>query len=161
MLARFVACALALIPFAAAQTIQELEARASALKQRGDAIGALAAYEKAATLSPESAAIQHEIGFLLAVLKRPTDAKPHFRRAIELQRNYAPPYYHLGVLLWLEQDPNAAIPLLETAARLDPRSFDYRYQLGIAFHAVDHLSEAVRELKAAAQLQPLNSKAWL
>ena len=132
-----------------------------ALKRRGDAEGALAFYQRAAAQAPTSAEIQDELGFLLAVLKRPGEAKPHFRRAIEIERNFAPAYYHLGFLLWVEEDPSAAIALLETAVKLAPKSFEYRYQLGISLHAVDHPAEAVRELRFATQLQPGSSKAWL
>src|ERR1035438_4400054 len=94
------------------QTAAELKQQADALKARGDAAGALALTEKAAEADPKSAALEDEIGFLLAVLKRSQEAKPHFERALELDSGYAAAYFHLGVLFWLEKEPNRAIPLL-------------------------------------------------
>src|SRR4051794_5443214 len=83
------------------ETLQEVKSRAAALKAKGDAAGALAAYEKAAELAPRAAEIQDEIGFLLAATKRTDEAKSRFERAIELQPGYAPAHYHLGVLYWI------------------------------------------------------------
>src|SRR5438552_3280545 len=111
MRVRLVTSALAVFSVAAGQTFDELKTQGEALKRRGDAEGALAFYQRAAAQAPTSAEIQDEIGFLLAVLKRPVEAQPHFRRATEIDRNFAPAYYHLGFLLWVEQDPAAAIPL--------------------------------------------------
>ena len=51
MPARVTACVFAVLSLAAAQTVQEFESSGRALKQRGDAIGALAQYERAATLA--------------------------------------------------------------------------------------------------------------
>src|ERR1700733_8600219 len=94
------------------QAAAELKQQADALKARGDAAGALELTEKAAEADPKSAALEDEIGFLLAVLKRSPEAKPHFERAFDLNPGYAAAYFHLGVLFWLEKDPNRAIPLL-------------------------------------------------
>ena len=47
--------------------------------RRGDAAAALAAWQKAAALYPNSARIQDEIGFLLAVLNRRDEALPPLR----------------------------------------------------------------------------------
>src|SRR3974390_1919222 len=122
-------CLLVLLgPVLCADSVEQLKKQASALKAKGDASGALASYEKAAAAAPQSAEIQDEIGFLLAVLKRNGEAKQHFERAIQLQPDYAPASFHLGVLYWLEQDPNIAIPLLESAVPDPPHVFRYQRQ---------------------------------
>src|SRR5580704_3193659 len=77
-----------------AQTVAQLKQQAAALKARGDAAGALALTEKAAEADPRSAELQDEVGFLLAVLKRGPEAKPHFERAIQLEPGYAPAHFH-------------------------------------------------------------------
>jgi len=74
-----------------------LEARAAALKARGDAAGALAAWEKAAEIAPRSARVQDEIGFLLAVLNRRQEAVSHFEQALKFDSRFAAAHYHLGV----------------------------------------------------------------
>src|SRR5688500_2555543 len=133
-------CVLLLTSFSAAhgESSNELTREAAARKAQGNPQGALELYQKAAKLSPNSASIQNEIGFLLAVLQKPAEAKDHFQKAIELQPDFAPALYHLGVLYWLEKNPNTSIPLLQNAARLAPKQFDYRYRLGIALRDVGH-----------------------
>src|SRR5258706_15703190 len=94
------------------KTLPQLESRAAALKARGDAKGALDAWEKAAALDPRSARIEDEIGFLLAVLNRREEANRPFKRAIGIDPSFAPAPYHLGVAFWMEQDPPDSIPSL-------------------------------------------------
>ena len=107
-----------LVPLLPGQdTLAQLEARARELKSRGDAAGSLAAWEKAAALDPKSAAIQDEIGFLLAVLNRRQEAIQHFERAIALDPRSALAHYHLGVAYWIEQDPDRSIPQLQSRRR--------------------------------------------
>src|ERR1700728_2965481 len=142
------------------QPAAELKQQADARKAVGDAAGALEFMEKAAEADPRSAEFEDEIGFLLAVLQRNPEAKPHFERAIDLVPGYAAAHYHLGVLYWLEEDPNRAIPLLQTAVKLAPAMFDYRLKLGLSFFGVFHYEESVNELRAATQLEPGNGSAW-
>ena len=115
---------------ATAQTASQLRRQADSLKAKGDAAGALELTLKAAEANPKSAELEDEIGFLLAVLGRGPEARPHFARAVELQPGYAPAHFHAGVLFWLDKDPNRAIPLLREAVRLAPKAADYRIKLG-------------------------------
>src|SRR5205823_6435713 len=89
------------LPACGQETLQQFEARATELKMRGDAAGALAAWEQAAAVYPRSPRVQDEIGFLLAVLQRRTEAVVRFERALSLDSTYAPAHYHLGVAWWL------------------------------------------------------------
>lgn len=77
-------------------------AQARAMKAKGDAAGALAAFEQAATAEPKAADLRDEIGFLLAVLGRRDEAVSSFRAALALNPCYAPAHFHLGVALWLK-----------------------------------------------------------
>ena len=103
-----------------ADTVRDLEDRGRALKAKGDAAGALEVYEQAAHLDPKSAALQDEVGFLLAVLNRRAEAIESFQRALDLDPKFAPAQYHLGAAYWLEQNPALGIPHLQSAAALDP-----------------------------------------
>src|SRR5437588_3608665 len=75
---------LSLIVLGHAETAQQWTLRGRELKAKGDAAGALAAYEQAAALAPKSAELQDEIGFLLAVLQRSGESLTRFQKAIEL-----------------------------------------------------------------------------
>src|SRR5580765_2976296 len=142
------------------EDLKRLESRALELKARGDAAGALAAWEQAAILDPRSARIQDEIGFLLVVLNRRDDAKDRFGRAIALDPRFAQAHYHLGVVYWLERAPNRSIPELQTAAALAPGNFEYRYLLGHAFNDTSNFKAALVELRAATALNGSNAEAW-
>src|SRR5258708_28104463 len=87
----------------AAQSPADLRTQGAALKAKGDAVSALAAFERAATLEPNAADLRDEIGFLLAVQGRQAEALPNFEEAIRLNARYAPARYHLGVALWLRR----------------------------------------------------------
>src|SRR5262249_59999938 len=71
------------------ESLKQIESRALELKARGDAAGALAAWEQAAELDPKSARIQDEIGFLQVVLNRRDAAKASFERSIALDPRFA------------------------------------------------------------------------
>jgi len=75
------------------QQLRDLESQASAARSRGDAAAALAAWQQAAALDPNSARIQDEIGFLLAVLNRRDEAYSHFERALALENSSAVPHF--------------------------------------------------------------------
>ena len=146
---------LAPLAFAASQNPSAWRAEGKALKAKGDAAGALVAFEKAAADQPAAADLQDEIGFLLAVLGRNQDAMARFDRAIALDANYAPAHYHLAVAAWLRKDPNLAIPAAQTAVRLDPRNGEYRFRLGAMLCEVGHASEAVQELIQSRSTEPV------
>src|SRR5271165_2384911 len=116
--------------------VKDIESSALALKAKGDAAGALAAFEEAARLEPKSARYQDEIGFLLAVLGRRGEAVEHFKHAIELDPQYAPAEFHLGAAYWLSsKDATQAIPHLERAVELDPSQAAYQARLGEALES--------------------------
>ena len=82
----------------AADTVRDLEDRGRALKAKGDAAGALEVYRQAAQLDPKSPQLQDELGFLLAVLNRRTEAIESFQHALDLDPKFAPAQYHLGAV---------------------------------------------------------------
>src|SRR5438094_591248 len=114
------------------ETLHQIEARAAELKSKGDAAGSLAAWEKAATLAPQSAHIQDEIGFLLATQNRLDEALQHFQYALAIDAGFAPAQYHLGVAYWLRGDAAESIPHLQSAVGLAPENFEYRFYFGHA-----------------------------
>src|SRR5438045_3244264 len=85
----------------AAETAAEFRSQAAALKARGDAAGALAFEEKALALTPDSASLHDEAGFLLAVLGRYQEAMEHFGKAIELAPSLASAHFHRGAAQWV------------------------------------------------------------
>ena len=84
------ALGLPLIALAAAATLQQIESRAIALKSKGDAAGALAAYEEAAALDPKSAMAQTALACVQGICDWNWEEAEHgFKAAIDADPNYA------------------------------------------------------------------------
>ncbi|PYT25470.1 MAG: hypothetical protein DMG58_24185, partial [Acidobacteria bacterium] len=130
-----------------------------ALKAKGDAAGALARLEQVEQGAKPSAALEDEMGFLLAVLNQRAGAMDRFRKALAIDAKFAAAHYHLGVALWLEGNREEALPALEQAARLGPKVFDYRYRYGAALVELGKTA-AVTECKAATSLRTGSAAAW-
>ncbi len=143
-----------------ADTPAEWTNRAEQLIRAGDTQAALAALSKAAASAPASAESEDRIGFLLAVLKRQSDAIEHFQKSISLDSRYPPAHYHLGAALWLANDRERALPELEEAVRLSPAVFDYRFRLGSAYLDSGDYAKAGSELKQAVTLDNSKPAAW-
>src|SRR4051812_10116151 len=114
-----IAVILLALPPSPAQTLEQWRAQGKELKSAGNAAGALEAFTKASELDPKSAALQDEVGFLLAVLGRQPEALARFERAIQLNPSYAPALFHFGVAAWLAKDPDRAIASLQKAVKID------------------------------------------
>src|SRR5207247_9336680 len=102
-------------------------AEVDALKVTGDAAAAVAKLKQLEQTSKPSAALEDEMGFLLAVLNRGPEAIDRFRKAPAIDPNFAAAHYHLGVALWLAGNHQEAVPSLGKAARIGPKIFDFRY----------------------------------
>jgi tetratricopeptide (TPR) repeat protein len=96
--------------------LKAIEARAEALRAKGDAAGALAAWQEAAAANPRSARYEDEIGFLLAVMNRRSDAIAHLERSVNLDSHYAPAQFHLGAAYFLDHEIERSIAHLQSAA---------------------------------------------
>ena len=140
-------------------------AEVDALKAKGDAAGALARLEQVEQNAKPSAAIEDEMGFLLAVLNRRADAMDRFRKALAIDSKFAAAHYHLGVALWLEGNRGAALP---ARTGRPSRSESVRLSLSLRHALVDlsntagpgHTADAVAECKAATSLRAGSAAAW-
>jgi tetratricopeptide (TPR) repeat protein len=88
----------------------------------GDTATALGHLEQAVAVSPTDVPLRFYYGVALVNAHKPREAEEHFRRAIELNRHYAPPHLHLAMLLE-RRDAGAAArsydSYLARAARAD------------------------------------------
>jgi protein O-GlcNAc transferase len=151
--------AAALIAFGGANTQMQIAAQAEQQLRAGNTQAGLTLLSQASAAT-STAPGEDRIGFLYAVSGQQDDAATHFRKAIQLNANYAGAHYHLGVLLWLAKDQDHALAELQTAARQNPKSFDYRYRLGAAYAEKGENDKAVPELKAAVALDANHPEAW-
>src|SRR5256885_7580483 len=87
--------------------------------EKGELARALELYEAAIRLRPEFPEAEYQRAVALVSLKRLADAEQGFRRAIELQDNWAVPQAALGSLLIRLKRYDEAGKLLEQALKLE------------------------------------------
>ncbi|MEG3859377.1 tetratricopeptide repeat protein [Microcoleus sp. herbarium12] len=91
-------------------------------------------------------------GFNLAVQDDKTGAETAFRRAIQIDPNFAEAYANLGSLLANQNKLADAISNLQTAIRLKPNSPEFHYMFGQVLYAQNKMSEALESVKKARDL---------
>ena len=74
---------------------------------QGDTAGALQEYDLAVQLQGNDASLRTSYGYVLAAAGKAEEAIPHFRKAIELEPYFAPPYFFLGRMLESQGKPEA------------------------------------------------------
>ncbi|MXY70142.1 MAG: tetratricopeptide repeat protein [Acidobacteriia bacterium] len=113
-----------------------LTALAVSLFMSGEVEEALAKLARGVVRFPEDFYMHYIYGFVLdrSRLDGSSEggielAELHLRRALRLNKDFAPAYFRLGKLL-SEADPEEAMRNLEAAVRLDPTLVSAKYQLG-------------------------------
>jgi tetratricopeptide (TPR) repeat protein len=91
-----------------------------ALMARGEGLGAKAAFEHAATLTPNYWSLEINLGIVNGLLGNQATAEQHFRRAVELGSGFPDAHYFFA--RWLVERGRApeALPHLERAIALSP-----------------------------------------
>lgn len=88
------------------------------------------------------------------------DAIKHYRRAVQLDPEYAKGRYNLGVALLHRGPEPEAVAELEAAVRLQPIYPDAWYSLGLAYAKQHRFHEAENALRRATQQQADRDVAW-
>ncbi len=89
------------------------------------------------------------MGLVLSSLGRAAEALPYFRRALELEPEYADAAVNLGVLLGRAGQPQAAIEQLEKALSWDPEHLDAFAPLLNAYMDLGRTAEATATARRA------------
>ena len=98
-------------------------------------------------------------GFSLISLGRHDEAVACFRKALEIQPDYANAHSNLGNTLQAKGDLDGAISEYRTALRLKPDFAGAHYNLGNALDAKGDLDGAIAEFRTAIRLQPDHANA--
>ena len=135
--------------------------RAQAAHARGEFERALELYEEVIKVRPDFPEAEFQRGNALVSLKRPADAEPAFRRAIELRRNWSRPYTALAVLLVRSNRETEAVPILEQALKLDKNdSVALRVLATLRLHS-GNLREALRLAQTGTSGDDVPAAAWI
>jgi tetratricopeptide (TPR) repeat protein len=91
-------------------------------------------------------------GVNLARQQNVAGAEAAFRRAIQIDPNFAEAYANLGSILANQNKLAEAVPNFETAIRLNPNAPEFHYMLGQVLYAQNKMSDAVEAVKKARDL---------
>jgi tetratricopeptide (TPR) repeat protein len=91
-------------------------------------------------------------GINLAQQQNLTGAEAAFRRAIQIDTNFAEAYANLGSILANQNKLAESLPIFENAIRLKPNTPEFHYMLGQVLYAQNRIADAVESVKKARDL---------
>jgi tetratricopeptide (TPR) repeat protein len=91
-------------------------------------------------------------GVNLAKQQNMEGAEAAFRRAIQMDPNFAEAYANLGSILANQNKLAESLPNFENAIRLKPNSPEFHYMLGQVLYAQNKMADAVESVKKARDL---------
>jgi tetratricopeptide (TPR) repeat protein len=130
------------------------------LEQQGDQYRAQKAYldsidyYRAAMKTADSAILHNKVGMCLLQLRRDTEAKKEFQRAIKENKEYAEAYNNLGALYYNLRKYGAAIKEYKKAIKINDDSASFHSNLGGAYFSQKDFDRASREYQRAIQIDP-------
>ena len=113
-----------------------------------------AQYEAAVRRHPNDAGSVSSLAQVLARTGRLDEARPHFRRAIELEPASPAHYVAFARALAVERRWNEAITELRRAQELAPDDFAIAFAMATTLHESGNHAAAVEQYKAAMALSP-------
>ena len=102
------------------------------------------------------AAVENALGLVFQGKLDEYQAERAYRRAIELNPNWAAPHYNLALLYKSRKNPDA-LQLLESAARLDPNNSAILAALGDEYFGKEQWQQAADAYKKAVTAKPADA----
>jgi predicted O-linked N-acetylglucosamine transferase (SPINDLY family) len=115
---------------------------------------AVACFEQALRLRPDSAATCNNLGLALLQLGRTDEAVLRFRQAVALQPDLAQAHNNLGLALLHQGRREEALDSLRRAVALEPELAQAHNNLGLVFWQQRREEEALQSFRRAVTLQP-------
>ena len=115
---------------------------------------ALAEFQTAVRLKPDSPENHCNLGVALANLNRTDEAIAAFQDAVRLNPDYGPAHHDLGMAFERKDQLDDATREYLTAVRLMPGSAGAHNSLGVAFAKQNRLDDALAQFEAAVKLDP-------
>ncbi len=138
-------------PDSGAQALNHLLSAAQDAVNKQDFESAASSYKAYLEKKPDDATVHYNLGYVYAALKRPSDAKLEFQKAISLDPKMGPAYLNLGLTL-LPTDPSGAVDPLQHAVELMPDQAHPHFLLGAALEKSGKFSDAISQYQAAEKL---------
>jgi tetratricopeptide (TPR) repeat protein len=124
------------------------------LMGEGEMEKALTYYERAARINRNYPVLEINLGIVKSALGDPTTAEPHFRRALQLQPDYAQGHFYYA--RWLVEHGRApeAIAHLERAVAISPGDVHPNRMLLDAFAALDDAASLAAHARRVLKIAP-------
>ena len=99
----------------------------------------------------------------LALVKEAFDwdwaaAERNYRRALDLDQNYASAHHRYGVFLCMMARCEEGLVRLEQARQLDPTSLIINADVGLGYYMARRYDEAIQQLRQAVELDPTSPR---
>lgn len=111
-------------------------------------------YYRAAIKKSDTAVLRNKVGISLLLLRRDSEARKEFQKAIKLDKDYAEAYNNLGALYYNGHRWGPAIKEYKKAIKLDDSSASFHSNLGTAYFSEKDFNRAVKEYQRAMELDP-------
>jgi tetratricopeptide (TPR) repeat protein len=134
-------------------TAAELEGQGDDLRAQKAFLDAMD-YYRAALKKQESAVLHNKIGMCLLQLRRDSESRKEFQRAIHLDKDYPEAYNNLGALYYNTRKFGPAIKEYRKAIKLNDLNAAFHTNLGYAYFAEKDYDHASREYQRAIQIDP-------
>jgi len=125
-----------------------------ALSRDGEIGRALAHYEQALRVNPNSAEAHNNLGSALIQLGRSQAAVEHYEQALRIEPDYAEAHYNLGSAQWQAGKYAEAIGHYDRALELKPNYAEAHNNLAVALVAVGRIQDAITHYELALRLNP-------
>jgi tetratricopeptide (TPR) repeat protein len=104
-------------------------------------------------LNPSDAAAEYQIGQILTLQQKQSEASSHFERAIEMRQDFPEALIAVGKIRSQAKRYDEAAKLFEQAVKLQPRSEAAHYNLMVAYRNAGRAADAAREKAELEKLQ--------
>ena len=138
--------------------LNDLLDEAQADVEKKDFAAAITALQKFIAQQPEVAYAHFQLAYCYTNLKRPSEAKPEYEKAIALDPKFFEAYLNLGTLL-LESSPKDALAPLRKAIELQPAQNHPHYLLAVALDRSGDQAGAAEQFQQILGLEPTDIQA--
>ncbi len=127
--------------------------RAETIKQQGKLDEAIALYQHAIIMKPDSGDLHLHLGNILLQLKKNDEACQSYERAIELQPDLIEAYSQRGEALGIQGQIDNLVDWYQKAVQIHPKSVELHFKLGNALMLQGKQNEAFRSYYRSNQIK--------
>ena len=135
-------------------TAAELEVQGDQLRAGKAYLDSVDYYRAALKRDDADAVLHNKIGMCLLQLRRNSEARREFLRAVKINKDYSEAYNNLGALYYNSRRYSSAVKEYKKAIKLNEENASFHSNLGGAYFSEKDFDRATREYQRAIQLDP-------